>query len=113
MTEVNKEALLNLVVGTITKESALELTNMKWWEHFSKSQAAFLQLHQERLCMPFSLFHEYIEILLGRPVWTHEFACADSLRREASGELRKPSFQEIVLKLPLDKYIILDNPEYR
>lgn len=110
---MNKEEIVNLIVGEITVEQATELGESKWWEQFTESQAAFFQLHQDKLCMPFDLFHKGIEVLLDRPVWTHEFASVDSLRKEAAGELRKPSFKEIVMKLPLEKYIILDNPEYR
>lgn len=110
---MNKTEILNLIVGDITVAQAKELYDCKWWEQFTKSQAALLQLHQDMLCMPFSLFHEYAEVLLERPVWTHEFAYADTLKKEAAGELRKPSFAEIVMKLPLEKYIILANPDTR
>jgi hypothetical protein len=42
------------------------------------------ELFTDRLFMPFDLFHEGVEELLGRPVWTHEFAAGDLLRKEAN-----------------------------
>jgi hypothetical protein len=65
---MNKEEITNLIVGNLTANQAKELFECKWWEQFTKSQAAFFQLHQDMLCMPFSLFHEYTEVLLERPV---------------------------------------------
>ena len=40
------------------------------------------QLYEERLCMPFPLFHKAVEEALGRPVYTHEFAGVENLRQE-------------------------------
>lgn len=36
------------------------------------------------LCVPFSVVHEKVEALVGRPVWTHEFARPENLYREAA-----------------------------
>lgn len=41
----------------------------------------------------FSVFHEYIENLLGRPVWTHEMA-SEELWKEIK-EKSKPDFLEL------------------
>ena len=38
------------------------------------------------LCVPFSLVHEKAEALVGRPVWTHEFAAPENLYREAASQ---------------------------
>ena len=45
------------------------------------------------LCDDFSDVHEYIEMLLGRPVWTHEFA--DERLREKIRELARPDLAMI------------------
>jgi len=71
-----------LEVRKITKEEALKMYDTKWWETMSLANAAKVQLYVDLLIMPFAKFHEGAEALLGRPVWTHEFALADELRAE-------------------------------
>ena len=102
------EEILNLLPTEITTEQAIEIYESNWWEKLDPKEVAFLQLHQSKLCMPFSLFHNYIEQLLDRPVWTHEFADADSLRDEYKEVIDKPTFETIVNKLPQEKVILLD-----
>lgn len=44
------------------------------------------------LTVPFATLHKRVEALVGRPVWTHEFALWDRLREEiASGEHPGPA----------------------
>jgi len=45
------------------------------------------------LCGQFSDFHEYVEKLLDRPVWTHEFASKELA--ELIKEKSKPEFAKI------------------
>jgi len=58
----------------LTVEEAVALSESNWWEDFSMHEVARLQANQERLCMPFSLFHKAVESVVGRSVYTHEFA---------------------------------------
>ena len=52
------------------------------------------------------LLHKRIEELLGRPVWTHELADIDSIRREiASGD--RATMTAILEKIPAAKRIIV------
>ena len=47
----------------------------KWWEpDVDPRKYAYYQLKEPILLGNFSHFHESIELLLGRPVYTHEFA---------------------------------------
>ena len=39
----------------------------------TKEQAVIISAYTGVLCCNFSDMHEYVEKLLGRPVWTHEF----------------------------------------
>jgi len=81
-----------LEVRKITKEEALKMYDTKWWETMSLANAAKVQLYVDLLIMPFAKFHEGAEALLGRPVWTHEFALADELRAEVeTGEGTSPA----------------------
>ena len=43
-----------------------------WWESDDKNVIGYYQLMNTILLMPFDKFHEALEFLLGRPVWTHE-----------------------------------------
>jgi hypothetical protein len=57
-----------------------------WWEpDVDPRKFAYYQINEAlMLCSNFSRFHESIELLLGRPVFTHEFALnADGLKQEA------------------------------
>lgn len=57
-----------------------------WWElDVDPRKFAYYQLHENlMLCANFSQFHESIELLLGRPVFTHELGTnINGLRREA------------------------------
>lgn len=56
-----------------------------WWEPDEDPRKyAYYQLHEETLLGTFSHFHEASELLLGRPIFTHEFGLSvDKLRQEA------------------------------
>ena len=79
---------------------AAEYAESGRWEALTPEQRGLLQLRQDRLCMTFSAFHEGITKLLGRDVYTHEFAQPDLLWEEYQGVREKPSFQQIIDKLP-------------
>ncbi len=69
-----------------------------WWEKsgWKVEELACFQLYQEKMCLPFSFFHEGMEKLLGRPVWTHEFARPDLLKAEVEGIKEMPDFTEVM-----------------
>ena len=54
----------------LTEKQAIEFANSKVYETWSPRQIAEFQIEQERLCVPFDLFHESVEKTLGRPVFT-------------------------------------------
>lgn len=43
-----------------------------WWASKDKRELGYYQLMNPILLVPFDKFHEALEFLLGRPVWTHE-----------------------------------------
>ena len=57
------------------------------------------QLFQDTLCVPFDVFHRCIEITLGRPVWTHEFADMQRLRDEYLGKRPTATMADILKAL--------------
>ncbi len=54
----------------------------------------------------FDKFHQRIEELVGRSVWTHELAQPELLEHEiATGT--HPTFEGVLAKLPIDKPVIM------
>lgn len=91
----------------LTKEQAIAFAENKLYEAMTYRQRAEFQIEQRLLCMPFDVFHEAVEKTLNRPVYTHEFAFKDSLRKELYSEKEAPSFEEILDLIPADKRIII------
>ena len=75
------------------------------WKDWLPDHIVGFQLYQDKLCIPFNVFHEAIEKVLKRPVWTHEFAFPEKLRMEFEGIRAKPTFEEIMDLIPKDKTI--------
>lgn len=56
----------------------------RWWTSDDKKVVGYYQLTNPILLVPFDKFHESVEFLLGRPVWTHEFGLNwEGLKAEA------------------------------
>lgn len=91
----------------LTKEQAIAMAESKIWQSWTAEQIVRFQLFQSRLCMPFDKFHEAIETVLGRPVYTHEFAYSDELKKEYLGVKEAPTLAEIMSLIPADKRIII------
>jgi hypothetical protein len=84
---------------SLTKDEAVALADSKFWEKLTPRERAEFQLQEDRLCMPFAIFHEAVEIALGRPVFTHEFADPELLLLQ----LRREKPDELDLNAELDK----------
>ncbi len=84
------------MVGQLTEEQALTLLKSKFWEPMSLRARAEFQLYQERLCMPFEVFHEALEAAIGRPIMVHEFRDAQALQQELRGEKPAPTLGQIL-----------------
>jgi hypothetical protein len=91
----------------LTRDEAIELAESHFWEDIPIRDAARLQLYQDKLCMPFDVFHEGTEKLLGRPVWSHEFAFPDLLRAEMEGKQAAPTLDEIINLIPPEKRVVM------
>ena len=65
------------------KEEAIKLSESEFWKTMSYKERAKFQLFEDKLCMPFEVFHESIEKTLGRPVQTIEFGFnVEGLKKE-------------------------------
>lgn len=91
----------------LTKEQAIALGEAKFYEKMSHREIAEFQISEPFLCMPFDVFHEALEKTLNRPVFTHEFACADDLRRELFEGKAPPTPEEIINMIPVEKRIVI------
>jgi hypothetical protein len=95
-------------VKQLTKEQAIVFSETKAWEVMDDSQKVGFQLFQERLCIPFDVFHEAITNVLGRPVYTHEFGLDyDGLVSEFLGDRCAPTIGDIMNLIPEEKRIII------
>jgi len=93
----------------LTKKEAIALAKGGEWKDWTYRDKAKFQLYQRRLCMPFSVFHEAMEKVLERPVFTHEFAFP-ALTREFEGKNGKPTFKEILELIPKEKRLVIPFP---
>jgi len=91
----------------LTKEQAIKISKTKFWKDLSSEQIFRFQFFQDKLCMPFSVFHEAAEKVLNRPIYTHEFAYPDLIIREYLGDKSEPTFEEIMNLIPKNKRIIV------
>lgn len=91
----------------LTQEQAIALAESKEWEYWDAEKKVRTQLFQKRLFLPFDVFHAAINEVLGRPVFTHEFAFRDLLVAEYLGARETPSFQEIIDLIPAHKRIVI------
>ena len=91
----------------LTEKQAIEFGNSGVWKEWTPEQIVRFQLFQDRLCMPFDKFHEAIEKVLKRPVFTHEFGSHSNIIKEYLGAKEPPTFDEIINLIPESKRIIL------
>ncbi len=57
----------------MTKDQAIAKSRTEFWKDMNYRQIAEFQIMEDKLCMPFSIFHEAVEKTVGRSVFTHEF----------------------------------------
>jgi hypothetical protein len=95
------------VMEQMTKEQAINFARSEKYLDMSHKERAILQLHQDKLCMPFDVFHESVEKTLGRPVYTHEFGVnKDGLIAELGGA-EPPSLADIINMIPEEKRMLV------
>lgn len=93
----------------VTKEEAIKIYESGLWQDWTHEERVKFQLYQSKLTMPFDVFHEAVTIVLGRSVYTHEFAGQEgksALQSEFEGKRPAPTFDEILAMIPGDKIII-------
>ena len=56
----------------MSQEEAVKFAATQWWVGKNAAEILDVQLFEDRLVMPFELYHEAVEEVLGRPVQTIE-----------------------------------------
>lgn len=94
----------------LTEKEALAVYESGIWKQWTDEEVVRFQIFQSNLCMPWDRYRGAMAKVLGRPVFTHEFARA-SLQAEYLKKRSKPTMQEVIDLIPVDKRtIILDRP---
>jgi hypothetical protein len=92
----------------LTKKQAIGMAKSGIWKEWTDEEIVRFQLFQKKLCMDFDRFHKAMEVVLERPVYTHEFAWMDELKKEYLGGKKPPSLEEIINLIPEEKRIIIN-----
>lgn len=91
----------------LTKEQAIAFAESGEWKDWTDEEIVRFQLYQKKLCMDFHRFHLAVGKVLGREVYTHEFANWDAIVAEYEGERTAPTFEEIINMIPEEKRILI------
>ena len=91
----------------LSKEQAIAFAENELYKGWTDRQIAEFQIEQDRLCMPFEVFRKALSNTLGRPVFTHEFAFRDSLKKELYGEKESSTLEQILSLIPEEKLMLI------
>ena len=92
----------------LTKEQAIKFAKSGVWKDMTDKQIVELQLFQDKVCVPWVVFRESIEKVLGRGVYTHEFGLnVEGLQREFLGKKDPPTLNEIMDMTPNNKRVLI------
>jgi hypothetical protein len=91
----------------INADIAKTLAATGWWLSRTDEEIVRFQLFTDLLCMPWGRFQEAVGKVLKRPVWTHEFARPELLRKEFLGDRAAPTMQEILDMIPEAKRLVV------
>jgi len=96
-----------VTVRQLTREECIAFAESKGWEKLTVEARALAGLQQERLFMPFEVLDKAVVQLLGRPVYTHEYATPAALLAEYRGEVKAPTLEEVLALIPPETLIVV------
>ena len=92
----------------LTEEQAIKFYKSKIWDEWDDEKIVRFQLFQKKLCVEFSRFHQALESVLKRPVFTHELGLSfDKIVLEYLGERQPPTLDEIIELIPEEKRMLI------
>lgn len=83
----------------LDKTQAVEIYRSGLWKKWDHEQRVKCQLFQQRLCMPFKIFHQSLESVLKRHIQFTEFSNSADLIDEYINTHQLPSWKEIQLQI--------------
>lgn len=92
---------------SMTREEAIAMCESEWWLDVSEAHAVRFQLSTDRLCMPWAEFAPMVNRVLGRAVYTHEFADPSRLLLEMDEPGFAPTLDQIIEMIPAHKRIVI------
>jgi hypothetical protein len=98
---------MKLETQQLTTEQAIAFANSSVWKEWTAEQLVRFQLFQRKLAIPFDVFHKAVGEVLGRDVFTHEFANSEALMLEYLGSKPAPTLDEIIEMIPEEKRRII------
>lgn len=78
-----------------TREEAIRIYESRVWKDMTDEQIVKLQLFQKMISVPFQRYHEALENVLGRRIFTSEFDNSESLVKEYLSLNPEPGFEEV------------------
>lgn len=94
-----------MIEEQISKEQSIKLAESGVWKEWDPHKLVRFQLFQKRLSVDFAAFHEALEAVLDRPVFTHEMGINyDGIVEEYLDVTNTsvPTFKELVEYIPED-----------
>lgn len=93
----------------LNKKQAIAFFDSGVWKDWNDEQIFKFQLFQDMLCVEWYRFHKSARTVLGRPVFTHEFASSNrnNLTQEYLRLREAPTMEEIVNLIPEDRRLII------
>lgn len=79
----------------LTREQAIAFYESGQWKDLDEEELVKLQLFQERVCIPFVIFHKACNKVFDRSIFSHEFADTKKLKEEYLGQRPDPTLEEI------------------
>ncbi len=88
--------------GRLNRDQAVALYDSEFWRYLNAEERACFQLTVGRLCMPFLIFHQAVELCLNRRVTAAEYLRPRLLLNELTGNLPAPPIEDILSLVPQD-----------
>jgi len=100
----------------LSKEQAIAFGKNGEGEGWTAVQVAAFQLFQKRLCIDMCTFQTAVQEVLGRPVWSHEFAYPGALQQEFLAKVSGIPMSEVVQRFseldPVEKLHEILGPDW-